>query len=121
MALRVLVSGATGRMGATLRTMIPADPALELVGGLDRDEAGAEGEGGDRIVGLASAADLLSQSDVLIDFSAPQFLSHLLREHGNALQGKAILVGTTGLGEEEERLLQAASTASRVPIVRRVP
>ena len=115
MALRVVVSGATGRMGGTLRRMIAADPGLELVGGLDRDDASDDDSGAtDQIVGLDAAADLLRRTDVLIDFSAPEFLGRLLREHGPLLRGKAILVGTTGLGEAEEQLLQAASAESPV-------
>ena len=113
MPLRVVVSGATGRMGATLRRLIAEDDALELAGGIDRDDAGVNGSA-DAPVAVNAAGDLLRGSQVLIDFSAPEFLGRVLREHAGALRGRAILVGTTGLGEEEQHLLDEASRSSPV-------
>lgn len=113
MALRLVISGATGRMGETLQRLITDDPQLELLGGLDRDDAGA-GSHGSRVVGLADAAEVLREADVLIDFSAPEFLARLLREQRDLLRGKAVLVGTTGLGADERRLLEEVSATSPV-------
>ena len=112
MALRVMVSGATGRMGRTLQRLIGEDSELDLVGGLDRSPG--DDNGGAPVVTLEDAADLLRETDVLIDFSAPEFLAELLRRHGEALRGTAILIGTTGLGDEEQGLLEAASGTSPV-------
>lgn len=113
MALRVVVSGATGKMGGTLRWLIGEDPELQLVGGLDRDEAGDEGAS-PPVVGVDRAGEVLGGADAIIDFSAPEFLGRLLAVHGKALGGKALLVGTTGLGEKEHRLLEEASASSPV-------
>ena len=113
MALRVVLSGATGRMGGTLRRLIGEDPELELVGGLDRDEAGSSPEF-PRVTRLDGAAELLADADLLIDFSAPEFLARLLSGHSAALAGKGLLVGTTGLGDDERRLLDTASRNSPV-------
>jgi hypothetical protein len=43
--LRIVVSGATGRMGSTLARLAGADPALTIVGGIDRDGAAAVAPG----------------------------------------------------------------------------
>lgn len=113
MSLRVVLSGATGRMGATLRRLIEDDDELELVGGLDRDDA-ADSRGFPRLTRLADAGLLVAECDAVIDFSAPEFLARLLAEQGKALQGKAMLVGTTGLGEKEQRLLDDLSRSAPV-------
>jgi len=114
MSLKLVLSGATGRMGTALRRLIEADSELELVGGIDRADA-AERVGGVRVAPLASSADLIRQADAVIDFSAPAFLGSLLREHSESLAGKALLVGTTGLGDAERSLLQAQ--AERGPVL----
>lgn len=113
MALKLVVSGATGRMGGTLRRLIAADRELELIGGIDRDDAG-EAPPDAPVVPLADAADLLSAADVVIDFSAPEFLRRLITEQGAALRGTALIVGTTGLQADEQRLLDEAATSSAV-------
>lgn len=111
--VRLVVSGAAGRMGATLARLAAPDPAFQLVGGIDRDA----GEPGDfpTIHTMESAAELLRGADVVIDFSAPEFLARLLGDHAADLRGRAIVVGTTGLGQREERLL--ASAAEHSPIL----
>jgi 4-hydroxy-tetrahydrodipicolinate reductase len=91
------------------------DSALELVGGLDRGE---ESEGSDAdypvVETLDSAAGVLEAADAVIDFSAPEFLRGLLTERQDALAGRALVVGTTGLGAEEEKLLDSAAERSPV-------
>lgn len=109
-ALRVVVSGATGRMGRTLARLISEDEGLELRGGLDRQGA----EAGEGVRSLEEADALLRECDAVIDFSAPEFLRRLLTEHGEALRGRALVVGTTGLGEAEERLLDSLAEHSPV-------
>ena len=112
--LRVVLSGATGRMGSTLIRLAAADPGLEIVGGLDR-EGGAACEVGCPVVRTPEEAEeLVLAADVVVDFSAPEFLARLLRAHADALRGTALVVGTTGLGGEEEALLERASMDSPV-------
>jgi 4-hydroxy-tetrahydrodipicolinate reductase len=108
--LRVVVSGATGRMGRTLARLIADDDALELRGGIDRQGAA----GGDGVRPLEEAGPLIRDCDAVIDFSAPEFLRRLLSDHSDALRGRALVVGTTGLGEAEERLLDALAAHSTV-------
>jgi dihydrodipicolinate reductase len=87
-------------MGATLARLAAADPRVTLLGGIDRDPADAEGYAVVR--DLAGAAELIREADVLLDFSAPAFLARLLTERAGELRGRGVVIGTTGLGAEEE-------------------
>lgn len=104
--VRVVLSGATGRMGRTLGRLAADDPGVEVVGGLDREA------GGPLLRTPEEAGVLLADAEVVVDFSAPEFLRRLL-ETQEAVP--ALVVGTTGLGAEEERLLDAL--AERAPVL----
>ncbi|HEX5727150.1 MAG TPA: 4-hydroxy-tetrahydrodipicolinate reductase [Longimicrobiaceae bacterium] len=114
--VRVVLCGATGRMGTTLARLMARDDALELVGGIGRVE------GDDPPPELecpladdpAGAGEWLRAADVVVDFSAPEALRRLLSTHGDALAGKGLVVGTTGLGDEERGLLREAAARAAV-------
>ncbi len=109
----LVISGATGRMGRTVARLAAADPGFRLLGGIDRE--GTEGAPElPSVVGIGAAAPLLRQAEVVVDFSAPAFLHQLLEGPGQELSG-GLVVGTTGLGGDEERLLAAA--AERMPVL----
>jgi 4-hydroxy-tetrahydrodipicolinate reductase len=113
-AVRVVLSGATGRMGQTLAALMAEDGGMRLIGGIGRmPERGCD-------IGCAivetpeTAGAWMAEADVVIDFSAPELLRRLVQMHGDALAGKAIIVGTTGLTPEEDELLRAQSARSAV-------
>jgi len=106
MATRILLSGGTGRMGVALAGLITAADDLELVGLLDRE--GSTGPGGEAVEVPERAGPLLDRTDVVIDFSAPGFLARLLDAQAERLDGRALLVGTTGLGPDVVERLEAA-------------
>jgi 4-hydroxy-tetrahydrodipicolinate reductase len=115
--IRVAVCGAAGRMGQALRALVAAAEDLTLSGGIDRglrSEAG--GLDGLQVVAPDGAAQLLDESDVVIDFSAPAALRALLVHGTEALAGKALIVGTTGLTTEEDALLGRAAERSAVVV-----
>ncbi|MBW3627759.1 MAG: 4-hydroxy-tetrahydrodipicolinate reductase [Gemmatimonadetes bacterium] len=112
--LRLVVSGATGRMGATLARLAAADEALTIVGGVDRDGSENGASGYPDIRSISDAEELIRSADAVVDFSAPEFLRSLLSEQSDALTGRAVVAGTTGLGAEEERLLDRAAERSPV-------
>jgi 4-hydroxy-tetrahydrodipicolinate reductase len=102
-------------MGRTVADLLAGDSAFQLVGGLDRDEvAGREGPGGLPLASLADAAEVLAETDVVIDFSAPAFLSRLLDQYGDVLAGRALVVGTTGLDAAGEAALDRVAARSAV-------
>jgi len=112
--LRLLVSGAGGRMGRAIAHLTDGDDEIELLGGIGRQQFGGTGKGEAEIVALEEAGDMIARADVVIDFSAPPFLRDLLQTHGSALETRALVVGTTGLGAVEEELLDIRARSGPV-------
>ena len=95
---RVVIVGARGRMGQALLRLAEADPQLELIAGLDRDD---------------SLTEVFPRSDVVVEFAhhtATAALAALA-----AQQGKALVIGTTGHTAEETQAIEFA--AKTVPVV----
>jgi 4-hydroxy-tetrahydrodipicolinate reductase len=112
--VRMLLCGATGRMGRTLAALAADDPAFEVVGGIGGEPEGGAADGFPLRRSVEDAGDLVRAADAVIDFSAPELLRRLLETQGEALAGRALVVGTTGLGADEERLLGAQAERSAV-------
>ena len=120
--LRIVVSGAAGRMGRmVVRAIEEADDA-SLAGALEREDSPWLGNdpgalAGCGASGLAIVADplpLMPGADAIIDFSSPAASVDLA-----ALAAQARIphvIGTTGLGEAELEKIDAA--ARHAPIVR---
>lgn len=94
---RIGIIGSEGRMGQALVR------AIEAAG---HDCAGGVDKGGD-------VAELADRSDALADFSAPAALESNL--HAAIGAGVPILVGTTGLGEMHQALVDSAAGA--IPVL----
>lgn len=114
-AVRVVLSGATGRMGTTLARLMADDGGMRLVGGIGRmPESGCD-IGCPVVATPETAGAWMRDADVVIDFSSPELLRRLLEMHGDALGGVALVVGTTGLMPQEQALL--TSQAQRSPVL----
>lgn len=94
--IRVLIHGASGRMGQALLRLLPEFPSLQLVATPGRGE-------------LSAAADF----DVAVDFSLPEALPPLLQRCRE--QGAALVTGTTGLDASARQALE--SLAAQVPVL----
>lgn len=105
--MRLLLVGATGRMGAALVELIRGQDGLELVGGVGRSAAPACDLGCPLVETPEDAGDLLAAADVVVDFSAPALTRELVRRHADALAGRALVVGTTGLDAAAQEALDA--------------
>ena len=119
MAINVVVSGATGRMGQTLLRLIADDPRFELVGGIDKtrmSEAEANAHGFKRIESADSAATMIRDADVVIDFSAVAGLQALLSQRAKELAGKGVVIGTTGLTPDVQQLISDAAQRSAIVV-----
>ena len=117
MSTKIVISGATGRMGQTLVSLITNDRQFELVGGIDRERkvGGDAARYGFRTIETAeSAADILRAAEVVLDFSAVAGLHNLLTQRSAEMAGKGLVVGTTGLTPEVLRDLAQASVTSPV-------
>jgi len=99
---RIVVTGATGRMGRRLIALIHSDPHCTLVGAITHAAHDALGRDAGEIAGVgtinvpvsSTLADIADKADVLIDFSVPSAsLDHLLMARE---AGVAAVIGTTG-------------------------
>jgi 4-hydroxy-tetrahydrodipicolinate reductase len=95
---RVIIVGSKGRMGEALLRLGAADPALEIVGGVDR---------GDDLPAI------VDRCDVLIEFAHHAATDDLLELA--VARNKSLVIGTTGHTAEEKAKIGAA--AARLPIV----
>jgi 4-hydroxy-tetrahydrodipicolinate reductase len=118
---RIAVLGATGRMGQMLVRLIAGDPAFQLTGAAGEPGDAWLGDDAGRVAGVAElgvavtddVSSAVSGADVAIDFTLPAAAAgniHACREHGVAL-----VMGTTGLSDEEQGLLTSA--AEHIPLV----
>jgi 4-hydroxy-tetrahydrodipicolinate reductase len=115
--IRIAIAGVTGRLGRLIAGLARDAPDLVLVGGVGRTAYGpgeAVAWSVPRIETPASAGSLLAATDVLIDVSAPALLAAVLAAHGDALAGRALVTGTTGLGPAERAALDAQAGRSAV-------
>ncbi|WP_346799371.1 4-hydroxy-tetrahydrodipicolinate reductase [Halomonas sp. Bachu 37] len=118
---RIAIVGVAGRMGRTLVNAVQQDDAAALAGGIVEPGSSLAGADIGELAGLGkldvAAVDsldaIVDDFDVLIDFTAPQVtLANLAfcAEHG-----KRIVIGTTGMSDEE--LAQLDSFRDKVAMV----
>ena len=118
---RVGIAGCSGRMGRMLVAEVQATPGLVLAGGseapgsasIGRDIGELAGIGAVGLAATSEVAALVAAADILIDFTTPAASA----EHARlcAQHETGLVLGTTGLGAAEAKVLEAA--AERVPIV----
>jgi len=104
MATRIAVSGACGRMGQSIVRLAREAGDFDVIGGIDREPSTGACDL-PFITTIENAADLIHQVDVVIDFSASEATAALIRDRSADLRGRALVVGTTGLGAETEAAL----------------
>ncbi len=115
MATRIVVAGASGRMGQSLAKLAVEDAEVDLVGGIVREARTGRGVVGyTRVATPEGAGPLLEDADLVLDFSAPGLLTRLLDAQEKVLEGGALVVGTTGLDAALQRRLEALARRSAV-------
>ena len=105
--IRILLTGATGRMGGEVRKALDGHHGAVLAAAVAREARPADG------ILAWSALEQAPDFDVLLDFSRPAALAACV-----ALcdaRGRPLVTGTTGLGEAEQVLL--ARAAQRIPVL----
>ena len=95
---RIIIVGARGRMGEALMRLGAADPQLELVAGINRED---------------DILSVLDRCDAVIEFAHHSFSAGLAGMLAD--RGKALVIGSTGHTAEERAAITAAST--RIPLV----
>jgi 4-hydroxy-tetrahydrodipicolinate reductase len=97
--IKICVSGSSGRMGSRIIELAKEDADFKVCGGFDVVEENPE--------------QFVESADCLIEFTSPQAtIEHLelCEKHK-----KAMVIGTTGLSDDERERVKAAS--SKIPIV----
>jgi len=109
--MRIIVTGASGRMGRMLVRAVDEFEGAELVGATERSGSGFVGGDAGKVAGTGALGitlvdDLpsLPQADVLIDFTAPD----ASMEHAEfvAKHGMRMVIGTTGHSIQQLRDLR---------------
>lgn len=103
------VSGAAGRMGRTVVDTAGERDDVDVVFGIDID---SDADLGVPLYGPDETTDALTEHepDAVIDFTVPESTVELARACADA--GVALVVGTTGVGEDQLSVLQEASEAT---------
>lgn len=107
MAIRILLSGCSGRMGQVLAALIAESPDLEVVAGYDQNQAVPCA-----FPVFAQASDCTAEFDVIIDFSNPAALPGLF-DLIRRVQKPAVIC-TTGLDETLKSQLSDLALSSAV-------
>ncbi|MHB2016818.1 MAG: 4-hydroxy-tetrahydrodipicolinate reductase [Candidatus Xenobia bacterium] len=118
--IRVVVTGACGRMGQEVVRSVLAQPDMQLVGAVDVAKVGEDvgavvGSGACGVPVKSAFKDAIAGGiDVLVDFTRFDVAPGNLRE---ALQhGIACVVGTTGLPADDMNKLDTLSREKQIPI-----
>jgi 4-hydroxy-tetrahydrodipicolinate reductase len=114
--IRLAVTGAAGRMGKTLIQLIAETPEVRLTAAVEQRGAAAIGMDAGELAGAGhlgvsvvdSLAEVVEQFDVLIDFTVPA--ATLENCELCASHGRRVVIGTTGLSENEQARLQVLSS-----------
>jgi 4-hydroxy-tetrahydrodipicolinate reductase len=123
MPLPIAINGALGKMGIEIAGMVLANPDLVLAAAIDRpghphcgqDYGTCIGKGAIDIPLTDTIGRPVLEKCVVIDFSSPLSTRALLEKAKTASAPSCLVIGTTGLGEEE--LSSAREVASRIPVL----
>jgi len=118
--MKIVIVGCAGRMGRMLVAEILAGDGATLIGGTEHGESAFLGQdiavlAGLDEVGIVVSSDtdaLFAAADVVIDFTLPQATIH--HTQGAIKHGTALVIGTTGLGQEEQAAVEKASNSVAV-------
>ncbi|HQD26484.1 4-hydroxy-tetrahydrodipicolinate reductase [Methanoculleus sp. DTU007] len=103
--IKVVISGALGRMGTTIGRIVDESPDMELVGGIDIREGTLYGT---QVVPAEKLDELLKEKkpDVLIDFTIAAAAVENIKIA--AQNNVALIVGTTGFSPEQRETIRTA-------------
>jgi 4-hydroxy-tetrahydrodipicolinate reductase len=120
--MKIAVSGAAGRMGKRILTLAHAHPDMEISGALEYPGNPAVGSDAGELAGLGNLGVKISDDvdavlagcDVLIDFTSPE--ASVKHVKAAAAAGKAIVVGATGISEDQKKEMVEAGSGTRCVI-----
>ncbi len=99
--MKLWISGYKGRMGQKIAEWAVKEE-IEVIGGVDKDWG---------------SYDEISGADLVVDFSSPEGNLKLFEYlSSNKVEGKAVLVGTTGLTDERKKLWSTLGSNNKVMV-----
>jgi 4-hydroxy-tetrahydrodipicolinate reductase len=116
--IRLTVHGAAGRMGQRIVALAAKDPQLSIVSAIDAPGSPSAGRDAGELAGIGKlgvpvTTEVISSTDVIIDFSMPEATMKLV---GVCAERRIpVVVATTGLNENQRNEIAAA--AQFAPIV----
>lgn len=113
--IRIIISGACGRMGKRIASVAESHDDLEIVGALERQRHPLIGKELSKGIKLEQDLNEVMRDDVtLIDFSTPDStIEHIKIAVENRIP---VVVGTTGFREDQEVFISQA--AQQIPILK---
>jgi 4-hydroxy-tetrahydrodipicolinate reductase len=120
MAVKIVVTGAAGKMGKMIIQAIAQDPQAVLAGAVEVPGSSALGRDAGEFAGIEkknvaitdNLESCLSQADVLIDFTSPE--STIANLAVAEKLGKRVVIGTTGLSDEQNAKIKASGRSIAV-------
>ncbi|WP_116367471.1 4-hydroxy-tetrahydrodipicolinate reductase [Parahaliea mediterranea] len=120
MSVRIGITGVAGRMGRTLVEAVAAAEGVTLAAALERPDSSLIGADAGELAGLGKngvairgeLAEVISDIDVLIDFTIPDATlanAALCAEHGVGM-----VIGTTGFTAKQQQQIDAAAGKTAV-------
>jgi 4-hydroxy-tetrahydrodipicolinate reductase len=111
---KIIVAGASGRMGSRIIALSKEYPDLKLTGAFEKKGHESMGKDAGFIAGIGETGvklserpeDIIKQGDVVIDFTTP----HSTKENVklSAKKGKAMVIGTTGISKDDMKEMDAS-------------
>ena len=118
--MKLVVTGASGRMGRALIRVIAETEGVELSGAVDRSDSGVLGEDAGLLAGLSANGvrvcddplPVFAQAEGVIDFTVP---AASVEFAGLAAQARIVhVIGTTGCSAGDEEAIDAAARHARI-------
>lgn len=119
--IKAIVTGAAGRMGGRIISVMQDMDSITLAGAIERVDHPSIGFDAGELAGVGPLGvkieddidKLLEKADVVIDFSTPDATINYLEKI--KLRGKAAVIGTTGFLDEGEKKIREFS--AKIPCV----
>ncbi len=119
--MKVVVTGAAGRMGSLISRLVWESEDMELAGVIEREDHPLLGRDmgyiwGTEKAGIVLESDFLNRienADLYIDFTSPESSLKFLTLA--AMKGKAAVIGTTGFTEQDREFIR--EQAQKIPVV----
>jgi len=118
---RIIVAGASGRMGSRITALAGEYPELRLTGAFERKGHGAIGKDAGFTAGISETGvklsdrleDIIENSDVIIDFTTPDSTKENIKL--SSKYRKAMVIGTTGFSRDDMQGMEG--TMGNIPCV----